>query len=686
VELAQHNGGSEVVSTFRGGRILPGEGTRITFASADLSRTYVPGRGLPGSLALHGVVLTLLLLSPVSPSPREPFARHRAAIDDRSQEEIRSVMWLPPLGGARQREAEVADPSPDESPTGAPPRSRGLVYPGPQEIISDPPEPTNLIQTLLQPELDDLPILRPPLALPNVVMTASPVRVPRPEPLRLTAEVQDRLESESPPSTETPRLADPDPLLPLPPRRPSFRTPVAETAAPPLRAATPPDPSPDLLGQAKIEPLPPRLDRDPLPMPEAIPPDTVARTPVVESPEQPVDLVEMELAGREPQSGIRDPSVETPDIVEAEEPRSAQSSSEEAIEPVPTAGLDPPGSADTAEVAESAAELAEIGGATDLRSLLALTPLPLRREGPIEVPLGEARGRFAISPEPDLGASETEPGAALGESTSEVVLGDQGAGPEGDESADAGDSGPVVSISFGRRTAPSGTGAGVEGGGSGTSGSGSASEAGSESGPGAGAGSGRQPFAGITIIGGVGATGIADGPSRVVQTPAPVKAAYGLYVVSTESSGGGLPSFGVFSDEQVYTVFLDMRETLTDTDPSWTLQYSGLPGSAVHADPEEDLDGGIQQGLVLPFPAGRKRLALPPDVTRPYLGQMVIVYGVVNPEGRMEELEVKESPDPRLNEPILDALSEWVFRPAVLDGHPVAVKALLGIPLWLPEP
>jgi hypothetical protein len=52
----------------------------------------------------------------------------------------------------------------------------------------------------------------------------------------------------------------------------------------------------------------------------------------------------------------------------------------------------------------------------------------------------------------------------------------------------------------------------------------------------------------------------------------------------------------------------------------------------------------------------------------------------------MEQTSVKESPDPLLNQPVLDALSKWVFRPGVLNGDPVAVKALLGIPLWFPLP
>ena len=42
---------------------------------------------------------------------------------------------------------------------------------------------------------------------------------------------------------------------------------------------------------------------------------------------------------------------------------------------------------------------------------------------------------------------------------------------------------------------------------------------------------------------------------------------------------------------------------------------------------------------------------------------------------------VKKTPDAQLSDPIMLALSKWVFRPAQLNGQPVAVRILLGIPL-----
>jgi hypothetical protein len=161
-----------------------------------------------------------------------------------------------------------------------------------------------------------------------------------------------------------------------------------------------------------------------------------------------------------------------------------------------------------------------------------------------------------------------------------------------------------------------------------------------------------------------------------------LQTAYGITIISTENSGGGLPPFGVFAREQVYTVYLDMRRDETDSTPSWTLEFAvpqGAPGQ---------IDVGVgasQQGVVLPFPVTKDPPVLPVELVRKYLRRMMIVYAVVNTEGKLEQISVKESPDVLLNDSLVTALSKWTFRPARLRGDPVPAKVLMGIPLWLPE-
>ena len=170
----------------------------------------------------------------------------------------------------------------------------------------------------------------------------------------------------------------------------------------------------------------------------------------------------------------------------------------------------------------------------------------------------------------------------------------------------------------------------------------------------------------------------------IAGNPLPAQASYGLTIVSTEAAGGGLPQFGVFSNDQIYTVYLDMKRTITDAAPSWTFEYAILNAAAAPAIPLKS-SGRTRQGLVLPFPLVKEQPALPAELVRKYPRGRIIVYAVINTDGKMQAAIVKESPDSLLNEPVLKALSNWTFRPAQLDGENVAMKVLMGIPLFLPR-
>ena len=119
-----------------------------------------------------------------------------------------------------------------------------------------------------------------------------------------------------------------------------------------------------------------------------------------------------------------------------------------------------------------------------------------------------------------------------------------------------------------------------------------------------------------------------------------------------------------------------------DQDPSWTLEFAVIPGSAAQAGSSRS-----QQGLILPFPAEKERPAFPADVVRKYLNKMVIVYGVVNIEGKLEQVSIKESPDALLNEPVLQILEQMDFstgttqrrtrRNKTADGHSSMAAAIV---------
>jgi len=639
------------------------------FASINLSRFYFPGSGVAGSLLVHGLAVLGLFLAPLLetflwpvPPPGEV-----VFIDLRTPE---TVMYLPPLGGSPREftPAETVAQPDGKGPVSGP---EGLSYPGLQPILSDVPDATNRIQTILQPEIENPQTLVPPLPMPNIVQTEhTPMVVQSPAAPAIEPEmIVPEIESIPPVRMDTsvlahPRGIPPDGAIGLPGNFPDTPIPdlVRTGVEPQLELPEP--------GRAPLE----RLRRTARTLPAGNSP-APAVGPPGDFPDAPIpDLVR---TGVEPQLELPEPG-RAPLERLRRPPRTLPADNS----PAPAEG--PPGDFPDAPIPdlvrtgiEPQLELPEPGRAplerlrrpprtpAEGERFLSLTPMPAIPVMKIEIPEGEARGRFAISPEPLLDAPGPEPGIP--------ETGTAGSG-SASQAADAGANGPGLPA----RTVP---------------------------------GPGEDAFEGITILGGPDSTGddygvtvLGPGDSSSsgitiiggeksgmdpeyapdAPTSRPLQTAYSLSIVSTENSGGGLPSYGVFRKDQIYTVYLDMRRSERDRDPSWILEFGLLDdpdeSPVVSLDHEADTEG-----LILPFPAEKQRPDFPEDLIRRYLGGMIVVQGVINTVGRVEDLLVQDSPDGSLSRELLAALQSWVFRPARLQGSPVAVKVLFGIPLWLPD-
>jgi TonB family protein len=160
-----------------------------------------------------------------------------------------------------------------------------------------------------------------------------------------------------------------------------------------------------------------------------------------------------------------------------------------------------------------------------------------------------------------------------------------------------------------------------------------------------------------------------------------------LTIVATAASGGGLRDFGIFRNESVFTVYIPMTHS-PEPAPSWTLQYSLLRrpagnGSTVNlASNSSALQ--MQEHIVPPFPIDKENPAFPEEIVARNLARMIVVYAEITDEGRISNPRIIQSPNPLLNQPLLETLKKWTFRPAEMNGQPVPVKALIGFPLSLP--
>ncbi len=237
------------------------------FESAKLERAYFPFRGLPHSTVIHIVAFTIVYFFASFPRfvPKEPAPKEKIVMIDLN--DPTSMMFLPMFDGGNPQASTPAKPAPGgqsriakpaakpveapkpepvaaSNPEPAPPEppsttTQGFSYPGPQPIISDVEQPTNRFQTILQPDIENPPILKPPLAIPNIVQLANANKVPQ------------MVEPPPPPEPDEPQ---PEKAAPKPaePPKPEPKPPVTPKPEP-----KPPEPAPKPVATPKPEPKPP---------------------------------------------------------------------------------------------------------------------------------------------------------------------------------------------------------------------------------------------------------------------------------------------------------------------------------------------------------------------------------------------------------------------------------------------
>ncbi len=571
---------------------LPGS-PDFVLSSVGLSHGPVPGRGLVYSVVLHIVaVLAVLMHLPSRIPPYQHTQEWQLTMFPKG------VIYLPSLGGGSAGSGRAGGGSTSavqntRRPSVAAQGSSGASYPGRQAIVSNPPNPTNRIQTLLQPRIPNLPRLNTFVPLPNMVRMVS---------------------------ATTPKIT--------PPRQPSSTRPQGQPKA----------------GVHSVEVIAPHL-----------PPAPVAPL-------------------------IRHPKLVLPASVPQGE-RSLLAFAN--LPPLPAPPL--PKGPDAGPLPQPISPVLRRA----LHPVLAISPLavPLRQK--LVVPRAEARGRFVISPLPKLAMLQAAQGSPSGNTLSAFKPGMNSSASAANAAAGSSKANAAANNAAGGASGPSstpGTGAAGSAGGTsnGSSGSGTANGPGAGNGPGTGTGTGHGAgaapgggaFPGMTIE----SPGWEDGafsssgpsPSHTPANQQQQEGSYNLEIVATGGSGGGLADFGVFRNETVATVYINLSKGPATFDdppaPSWTLEYAALQPSSHGA-------------LSAPYPITKVSPKLPTPLVRRYFGQTLVAYALISVKGKLTDIRVLQTPTAKFTEPVAEALKKWLFRPAKLNGQPVIVKVLLGIPL-----
>lgn len=586
-----------------------------TFATFKFA--YLPTRGLLYSSIGHELALFVLFMLFTYGLPM--LHPQKLIVRPNTQE----LVYLPEIGGGSEGEKSPGGgkSAPQEASAAPAHASKGFAYPGAQAILSDPPHPTNPFQTIQRPLLVHPDPIKKLVPIPNVVQMA-----------------ETRLPSD---------LIAPKPAVPHLQESPkAIRVRQDSATRRNAKFQVPVEDAPKLIAKTEM----PRLPAAEQPLPQA---------PKIE-PKQEDEKREVEKPSPKP--------------IKVTAEKRAESAEKQAAPP-------------------SAAQVARMemhGKAKEpLLSLSVIPPAP-----GAQIPNGEARGRFAIAPGGTLNPNSITPGKtngtpstspATGSETSHApnattelasnpgtgvghssaLGGGKGDGKESSGEGSVGTGGGSGNTSGAGAGGPgNGRGRGTAGKGAGTNGNGK----GAGTGAGGGSGSGSGSFPGITIQGGEDANANNTNPPTFTLEP---QSAYAMTVVSTASSGGGLEDYGVFDNERVFTVYVPMKRSPEEEDPTWTMQY------ALTKDEE---DSGVGQVLA-PSPVMRDWPQVPAELEKKYAHRQVIISAIVDKEGKVSHVVVKQTPDSRVSDSIAHALAKWVFRPAEVNNQPVSVKILLGIPL-----
>lgn len=192
--------------------------------------------------------------------------------------------------------------------------------------------------------------------------------------------------------------------------------------------------------------------------------------------------------------------------------------------------------------------------------------------------------------------------------------------------------------------------------------------------PGAGmagaAPTGNKGLPGISISGGVpGRSG------RAVATSPIPRGTYALTIISGGSSGGASRDVGVFSrNDTVYTVYIPMTDA--GGGPDWPMQYALMSPAQAR--------NGLPNSLLTPPVVTKKSPAAAPKSELTANSGLVFVTGIIDENGKIQALRAIHALDGRAYSAV-NALSQWEFLAAQLDGKPVASKVLIGVCLMPAE-
>jgi TonB family protein len=126
----------------------------------------------------------------------------------------------------------------------------------------------------------------------------------------------------------------------------------------------------------------------------------------------------------------------------------------------------------------------------------------------------------------------------------------------------------------------------------------------------------------------------------------------------------------VFGGKRLYSMTMNMPN-LNSATGSWVIRFAELKASRKPGE------------LLAPVASEGSDPGYPLELMRNNVHGTVTLYAVIDSAGSVGDIRVLSSPDARLDRYATDALSRWKFFPAIKDGTPVSLEAVVMIPFRL---
>jgi TonB family protein len=133
----------------------------------------------------------------------------------------------------------------------------------------------------------------------------------------------------------------------------------------------------------------------------------------------------------------------------------------------------------------------------------------------------------------------------------------------------------------------------------------------------------------------------------------------------------------IFASKKIYKMLVNMPN-LNSATGSWILNFTELRMNS----------GGPSVGsseLSGPAPLRKVDPKYPPTLINEHVEGEVVLYAVIRRDGSVDSIQLVRGIDEQLDANAMNALSQWKFRPALREGTPVELEAIVHIPFHAPE-